>query len=161
MKKNILSIVLIIVGTIVFAQGRPNVIVVLADDIGVGDISQYRRLNSENIIVETPTIDKLAKEGIMFTDAHSPAALCAPTRYAIMTGNHCYRSYAPRGVWGCYQPSPIEPDQLTLGLLMKHAGYKTSFFGKWGFGMDFARKDDPNTVYRGPRCKLLLPMPLL
>ncbi len=153
MKKNILSIVLSIVGTIVFAQGRPNVIVVLADDIGVGDISQYRRLNSENIIIETPTIDKLAKEGIMFTDAHSPAAFCAPTRYAIMTGNHCYRSYAPRGVWGCYQPSPIEPDQLTLGFLMKQAGYKTSFFGKWGFGMDFARKDNPNTIYRGPRNK--------
>ncbi|WNH11950.1 sulfatase family protein [Thalassobellus suaedae] len=153
MKKNILSIVLIIIETIVFAQDRPNVIVVLADDIGVGDISQYRRLHSENIIVETPTLDKLAKEGIMFTDAHSPAALCAPTRYAIMTGNHCYRSYAPRGVWGSYQPSPIEPGQLTLGHLMKQAGYKTSFFGKWGFGMDFARKDDPNTVYRGPRNK--------
>jgi len=153
MNKNIISLFLITVGIFGFAQERPNIIVVLADDIGVGDISQYRRSNSENIIVETPTIDKLAKEGIMFTDAHSPAALCAPTRYAIITGNHCYRSYAPRGVWNSYQPSPIEPNQLTLGRLMKKAGYHTSFFGKWGFGMDFSRKDDPNTIYRGPRNK--------
>lgn len=111
------------------------------------------RLNSKNIIVETRTIDKLAKEGILFTNAHSPAALCAPTRYSIMTGNHSYRSYAPRGVWGSYQQSPIENKQLTLGLLMQKAGYKTSFFGKWGFGMDFARKDNPNKIYRGLRDK--------
>ena len=133
-----------------YAQ-QPNIIVVLADDIGTGDISYYRKMHSKNIIVKTPTLDKLSKEGIVFTDAHSPAALCAPTRYAIMTGNHCYRSYAPWGVWGCYQPSPIEKGQLTLGKLMKQAGYRTSFFGKWGFGMDFARKDNPNMVYRSPR----------
>ncbi|TXG39264.1 sulfatase family protein [Seonamhaeicola maritimus] len=134
-----------------FAQKQPNVIVVLADDIGTGDISYYRKMHSNKIIVETPTLDKLSKEGIVFTDAHSPAALCAPTRYAIMTGNHCYRSYAPWGVWGCYQPSPIEEKDLTLGKLMKQAGYKTSFFGKWGFGMDFGRKDNPEVVYRSPR----------
>ena len=134
-----------------FAQKKPNVIVVLADDIGLGDISYYREKHSKNIILETPTIDRLASEGMAFTDAHTPAALCAPTRYAIMTGNHCYRSYAPWGVWGAYEPSPIQPNQLTLGSLMKNAGYQTAFFGKWGFGMDFARKDDPNTVYRSPR----------
>lgn len=151
MKKISLNLILVFLTIAGFAQDRPNVIVILADDIGTGDISQYRRMFSDNIIVETPTLDKLAKEGMIFTDAHSPAALCAPTRYAIMTGNHCYRSYAPAGVWGCYQPSPIEPKQLTLGKLMKNAGYKTSFFGKWGFGMDFARKDDPNKIYRSPR----------
>jgi len=153
MKKSSLCLVLILVVTFVFAQKKPNVIVVLADDIGVGDISYYRSFNSENIIINTPTLNQLAKQGIIFTDAHSPAALCAPTRYAIMTGNHCYRSYAPRGVWGAYQASPIEPNQLTLGGLMKKAGYITSFFGKWGFGMDFAKKNAPNTTYRGLRNK--------
>lgn len=143
--------ILTVFTTIISAQNKPNVIVVLADDIGVGDISYYRSIDAGKIIVETPALDKLAKEGMIFTDAHTPAALCAPTRYAIMTGNHCYRSYAPWGVWGAYQPSPIEPNQLTLGKVMKTAGYKTSFFGKWGFGMDFARKDDPTTVYRSPR----------
>ncbi|AUP80569.1 sulfatase family protein [Flavivirga eckloniae] len=136
-----------------FGQSKPNVIVVLADDIGVGDISHYRKRHSDKIIVETPALDKLAKEGIIFTDARSPAALCAPTRYAIMTGNHCYRSYAPWGVWGSYQRSPLKPNQLTLGSLMKNAGYKTSFFGKWGFGIDFPRKDDITKVYRGDRSK--------
>ncbi|GAL62704.1 choline-sulfatase [Algibacter lectus] len=152
MKKNTLFVYCYIVfTTFVFAQEKPNVIVVLADDIGLGDISYYREKHSKNIILETPNIDKLAKEGMAFTDAHTPAALCAPTRYAIMSGNHCYRSYAPWGVWGAYRPSPIEPNQLTLGKLMKKAGYQTSFFGKWGFGMDFARKDNPNVVYDSPR----------
>lgn len=148
--KNSIVLVFLICCTVCFAQ-QPNVIVVLADDIGSADISYYRKLQSKKIIVETPTLDKLSKEGMVFTDAHSPAALCAPTRYAIMTGNHCYRSYAPWGVWGSYQPSPIEDDQLTLGKLMKQAGYKTAFFGKWGFGMDFGRKDNPEVVYRSPR----------
>ena len=149
--KHLLILGFTVASTVIFAQQKPNVVVILADDIGVGDISYYREIHSKNIIVETPTLDKLAKEGIAFTDAHAPAALCAPTRYAIMTGNHCYRSYAPWGVWGAYEPSPIEENQLTLGKLMKQAGYTTSFFGKWGFGMDFGRKDDPNTVYRSPR----------
>ncbi|WP_111708170.1 sulfatase family protein [Lutibacter citreus] len=151
MNKYIIKLLLLLIPFIGFTQEKPNVIVVLADDFGVGDISHYRKIHSDNIIVETPTLDKLAKEGKIFTDAHSPAALCAPTRYAIMTGNHCYRSYAPSGVWGCYQPSPIEKNQLTLGKLMKQAGYKTSFFGKWGFGMDFAKKGEPNTTYRSSR----------
>ena len=153
MKNHSIFFFCLLIASISFAQEKPNVIVVLADDIGVGDISYYRRLNSENIVVETPTIDKLAKEGILFTNAHSPAALCAPSRYSIMTGNHSYRSYAPRGVWGSYQQSPIEKNQLTLGILMQQAGYKTSFFGKWGFGMDFARKDNTNKIYRGLRDK--------
>lgn len=149
--KIISTLLFLFYSVITVSQSKPNIIVILADDIGTGDISYYRKLHSNNIIVETPTIDKLAQEGMIFTDAHSPAALCAPTRYAIMTGNHCYRSYAPWGVWGSYQPSPIEKDQLTLGKLMQNAGYKTSFFGKWGFGMDFGRKDNPSEVYRSPR----------
>ncbi len=149
--KYIIIVLSCLFSTIIVGQNKPNVIVVLADDIGTGDISHYRRLQSKKVIVETPTLDKLSQEGIIFTDAHSPAALCAPTRYAIMTGNHCYRSYAPWGVWGSYQPSPIEQNQLTLGRLMKRAGYTTSFFGKWGFGMDFSRKGKPNEVYRSPR----------
>ncbi|ARV16592.1 sulfatase family protein [Polaribacter sp. SA4-12] len=153
MKKVFFLLMFAFILTSTIAQNRPNVIFILADDIGVGDISKYRKIHSKNIILETPTIDKLASEGVLFTDAHSPAALCAPTRYAIMTGNHCYRSYAPRGVWGSYQESPISSTDITLGQLMKQAGYNTSFFGKWGFGMDFTRKDDANTIYRGPRHK--------
>ncbi|WP_282122139.1 sulfatase family protein [Algibacter mikhailovii] len=156
MKNIIICLALLLSCFLVNAQERPNVIVILADDIGVGDISFYREKHTNNSIVQTPAIDQLAREGMIFNDAHSPAALCAPTRYAIMTGNNCYRSYAPWGVWGAYQPSPIKPNQLTLGKLMKNAGYQTAFFGKWGFGMDFLRKDDSTKIYRGPRKRVEL-----
>ncbi|WP_297086545.1 arylsulfatase [uncultured Draconibacterium sp.] len=137
----------------VFAGEKPNVIVVLADDIGTGDISHYRSIHSSNIILETPNIDKLAQSGTVFTQAHAPAALCAPSRYGIMTGNSCYRSPFPWGVWGSYQQSPIKDEDLTLGRLMTQAGYNTAFFGKWHLGGDYYRKDQPGVIYRGDRSK--------
>ena len=156
MKKSILITLSLIASININAQQKPNVIVILADDIGTGDLSYYRKLHSDKIILETPALDQLAREGMIFTDAHSPAALCAPSRYAIMTGNNCYRSYAPWGVWGSYQPSPTKPDQLTLGKVMKNAGYSTAFFGKWGFGSDFYEKNNPTKIYRGNRQKVEL-----
>lgn len=126
----------------------PNVVVVVADDIGTGDISYYRKMFTKKLVVETPNIDQLAEKGMIFTDAHSPAALCAPSRYAIMTGNSTYRSDFPWGVWSCYEKSPIKENQLTLGKLMQQAGYKTGFFGKWHLGGDFRRKSDKSQVFR-------------
>ena len=87
MKKSILSIILVFSLLSIYSQERPNIIVVLADDIGIGDISHYRNIDSDNIIVKTPTIDKLAKEGMIFTNAHSPAALCAPAGNKKYTPN--------------------------------------------------------------------------
>lgn len=126
---------------------QPNVIVILADDIGTGDISHYRRIHSDNIILETPHIDKLAEEGMIFTNAHSPAALCATTRYAIMTGNSCYRSVEPWGVWGGYQKFVIRDEQMTLGRLMKQANYNTAFLGKWHIGTGFPQKENPELLF--------------
>lgn len=137
-------------------QSKPNVVVILADDIGVGDISHYRKKNSNTIVVSTPTLDKIAREGMVFTNAYSPAALCAPSRYAVMTGNNCYRSYMPWGVWGSYSRSPYKRSDITLGKLMKNAGYSTAFFGKWGVGMDFYKKNDPTKIYRSARKKIEL-----
>ena len=125
LKAGVLFSLIFIAVTVSYASNRPNIIVILADDIGVGDISHYRRLHADNIILETPNIDELAKEGMTFTQAHSPAALCAPSRYAIMTGNSCYRSPFPWGVWGSFQESPIKESDMTLGRLMKRAGYQT------------------------------------
>lgn len=153
MQKYFLITGLLLLTTNLFSTNPPNVIVVLADDIGVGDISHYRKMHTKNIILETPNIDKLAKQGVVFTNAHSPAALCAPSRYGIMTGNSCYRSPKPWGVWGAYEESPIKASQLTLGKLMKQAGYSTAFLGKWHLGGDYLRKDDKNKIYRGPRYK--------
>lgn len=153
MKSLLLTPIMLLISLSIFATNPPNVIVVLADDLGLGDISHYRRMHSNNIILETPNIDKLANEGVVFTNAHAPAALCAPSRYGIITGNSCYRSPKPWGVWGAYEKSPIKADQLTLGKLMKQAGYSTAFLGKWHLGGDFTRKDDKKTIYRGPRNK--------
>jgi arylsulfatase A-like enzyme len=130
-------------------------VVILADDIGPGDLSGYRRLLNEKVIVETPNLDTLMQEGLSFTDAHSPAALCAPSRYSIMTGNNTYYSYAPLGVWGAYQPSPLKATDMTLGKLMQNAGYQTGFFGKWHIGGDYYRKGTKE-IYRGARNRMEL-----
>ncbi len=124
-------------------ETKPNVVVILADDIGLGDISGYRRLHSDNIIVETPNIDALMNSGTYFTDGHSPTALCAPTRYSIMTGQNTYHSYAPWGVWSVYRKSPIKKTDATLGRIMKKAGYQTGFIGKWHLGGKWKKLDKP------------------
>lgn len=126
---------------------KPNIIVVLADDVGVGDISKYRRLHNPKIIVETPNIDKLADSGMMFTNAHAPAALCATSRYSIMTGNYNYRSPLPWGVWGGYSKGVFTNETLTLGRLMKNASYNTAFIGKWHLGTGFRDKRHPEKIY--------------
>ncbi len=131
----------------------PNVVVVLADDVGPGDLSGYRRMLGEKVIVETPNLDKLMRTGTSFTDAHSPNALCAPSRYAIMTGNNTYHSYAPWGVWGAYQKSPIKETDMTLGRLMRQAGYQTAFLGKWHLGGDYYKKGSKEIYRNGDRSK--------
>ncbi|WP_111979230.1 sulfatase family protein [Algibacillus agarilyticus] len=127
----------------------PNVVVILADDIGVGDISYYTdRFMDKSAVVRTPNLDQLAADGVWFNDAHSATALCAPTRYAVMSGNNNYRSYAPWGVWGAFKPNAISRSELTLGRVAKRAGYKTGFVGKWHLGGDFKLKNR-DKIYRG------------
>ncbi|MDV7185921.1 arylsulfatase [Lutibacter sp. TH_r2] len=134
---------------------KPNIIVVLADDVGVGDISKYRRLHNPKIIVETPNIDKLAEGGMLFTNAHAPASLCATSRYSIMTGNYNFRSPLPWGVWSGYAQSVFTSETLTLGRLMKKADYNTAFVGKWHLGTGFRDKTNPEKIYELKRGKTL------
>ncbi|MDO6801350.1 arylsulfatase [Wenyingzhuangia sp. 1_MG-2023] len=151
MKKRGLVFFTFFIGVIVLSNAqenkRPNVIVVLADDIGVGDISYYRNLHKGKVVLETPNIDKLANQGTTFTNAHAPAALCATSRYSIMTGNSNYRSPKPWGVWSGYAATEITKEQISLGRLMKKANYHTAFLGKWHMGMSFAKKSNPNEIY--------------
>lgn len=127
---------------------QPNVVVILADDIGLGDISYYRKKHTDNVILETKNIDKIAASGMIFTNAHSPAALCAPSRYSILTGNCTYRSPMPWGVWSSYAKSIFTPEQLTLGKLMQRKTYTTAFVGKWNMGSSFRDKNDPSKIYQ-------------
>ncbi|MGC6455266.1 MAG: sulfatase family protein [Coraliomargaritaceae bacterium] len=135
----------------VLAVEKPNVIFVLADDLGLGDVSFHSRsILEEEPVVETPTLDALASEGLWFTDGHSATALCAPTRYAVMSGNNNYRSYAPTGVWSTFAPSAFKPGEATLGSVMQDAGYLTGIIGKWHMGGDFYKKGS-REIYRGAK----------
>ena len=115
----------------------PNVLLVLVDDMGYGDPQCYVPESK----VPTPYIDRLASEGIRFTDAHSPSAVCTPTRYSILTGRYAWRTYSKSGVLGPYSKPLIEDDRLTLPKMLKEKGYSTALIGKWHLGMQWATKN--------------------
>lgn len=116
-------------------QGKrlPNIIYVMADDLGYGDVRCYNPQSK----IHTPNIDNLAKQGIRFTDAHSPAAVCTPTRYGILTGRYCWRTWLKRDVIEGDGPPLIEPDRLTMASMLKKHGYRTACMGKWHLGLDW------------------------
>ena len=116
---------------------NPNIIFLMADDWGFGDLSCY---NPESKI-PTPNIDRLAAEGMRFTDAHSPASICTPTRYAVLTGRYTWRSRLKRGVFGGYNYPLIEEGRMTLASLLKAQGYGTACMGKWHIGMHWGLKE--------------------
>ena len=131
------------------AADRPNIVVIMADDIGLGDIGwHHRRHTGQEPLAPTPAIDELAESGMWFTAAHSPTALCWPSRYAFMCGNYNYRCYAPWGVWRSFRETPFQPSDATLGTVTKQAGYATGFVGKWHLGGDFHGKNGTQ-FYRG------------
>jgi len=121
---------------------RPNIIYILADDLGYGDLSAH---NPESA-VQTPNIDRLIKEGISFSDAHSASAVCTPTRYGILTGEYCWRSSLKNGVlWG-YSPPLIKPDQVTIASFLEGHGYRTGVVGKWHLGLGWQPKDTAKPI---------------
>lgn len=111
----------------------PNIVYILADDLGYGDVSCY---NTESKI-NTVHIDQLAAAGMRFTDAHTSSSVCTPTRYSILTGRYNWRSTLKRGVLSGYSSAMIPPDRLTVGELLQSVGYHTAFIGKWHLGWDW------------------------
>ncbi len=114
---------------------HPNIVFVMADDMGYGDVGCY---NTESKI-PTPNIDRLATQGIRFTDAHSPSAVCTPTRYGVLTGRYCWRTWLKSGVVGGYTNPLIEPGRTTVGSLLQKQGYRTACIGKWHLGVGWTR----------------------
>ncbi len=112
------------------ASEPPNVVLFLMDDMGYGDCRAYNPAGK----IALPNIEALAEQGMLFTDAHSPSAVCAPTRYSVLTGNYPWRGRNENGTWLFNQPSQILPGQKTLGHLLKRAGYQTAFLGKVHLG---------------------------
>jgi arylsulfatase A len=117
--------------------GLPNILIVLADDLGFGDVA----CNHPDSKIATPAIDRLARHGLRFTDAHSPSAVCTPTRYALLTGQYCWRTRLKNGVLDGFSPPLIAPEQQTLPKLLQQAGYATHCLGKWHLGMQWQRLD--------------------
>ena len=117
---------------------RPNVVLIMADDMGFGDV---QALNGKSKI-PTPYLNSLAAEGMTFVDAHSPSAVCTPTRYALVTGRYCWRTKLKRGVLNGYGEPLIDKQRSTLASVLKSAGYDTGVVGKWHLGLGFAK--DPS-----------------
>lgn len=118
-------------------SSKPNILLILADDLGYGDVRSY---NPESRI-PTPNLDRLALEGIRFTDAHSPCTVCTPTRYSLMTGQMAFRVPGGGRVFtGAGGPSLIAADRMTLPKMLREQGYSTACVGKWHIGLTFYDK---------------------
>lgn len=131
----------------------PNIVVILGDDVGWGDIQAYNPQSS----IPTPNLNRLAQEGMRFTNAHSSAASCAPTRYSAITGNYQWRGLRPYGTWNFQDQSQILPGQLTLGDITRIAGYSTAFIGKMHLGGDFFERGSSNITRDGSRADFSRP----
>lgn len=115
------------------AERRPNIIYILADDWGLGDVKTY---GGDRCKIDTPHMDRLAAEGMKFTDAHSSSSVCTPTRYGVLTGRYNWRSRLKQMVlWGFSKPL-IEPGRETVASMLKENGYTTAMIGKWHLGMN-------------------------
>jgi arylsulfatase A-like enzyme len=129
---------LLMMALTVQAQEKPNIIYILCDDLGIGDVG----IHNPNGKIPTPNMDRIGREGIVFTDAHSNSGVCTPTRYGILTGRYTWRSQLKRGVLQGYSDHLIEEDRMTVASLLKDNGYHTAYIGKWHLGWDWARSGE-------------------
>lgn len=119
--------------TALTAADRPNIVVILADDFGVGDIRAHYPDNT----VASPYLDRFVQQSMSFTDAHSPSAVCSPTRYGLLTGRYAWRTRLQEWVIAAYEPPLIVEDRPTLPGLLQQNGYHTACIGKWHLGWDW------------------------
>ena len=124
--------------------GNPNIIFILADDLGYGDVKCF---NPEGKIL-TPNIDNMALNGVMFTDAHTSSAVCTPTRYGILTGRYNWRSSLKSSVLSGYSQSLIKPDRTTIAGMLRQQGYTTGYIGKWHLGWDWDIKKEESALIK-------------
>jgi arylsulfatase A-like enzyme len=122
----------------VAAEPPPNIVLILADDLGIGDLGCYNRDSK----IPTPHMDRLAREGMRFTDAHSPSGVCTPTRYGLLTGRYAWRTRLKQGVLQGEDAMLIEEGRMTLASLLKQKGYATSCVGKWHLGLGPTKPTD-------------------
>lgn len=112
-------------------QAAPNILLVYADDLGFGDLSCQNAASK----ISTPNLDRLAQQGMRFTDAHSSSGICSPSRYALLTGRHHWRDF--HGIVNAFGKSVFQPGQLTMPGMLRSKGYRTACIGKWHLGWDW------------------------
>ncbi|HUS90783.1 MAG TPA: arylsulfatase [Phycisphaerae bacterium] len=118
-------------------MARPNLVYILADDMGFGDVGCF----NPDSKLPTPNLDRLAAEGVRLTDAHAPSAVCTPTRYGLLTGRYCWRTWLKQGVVGGFTGPLIEPHRMTVASLLRREGYATAWVGKWHLGLGWTRQN--------------------
>ena len=132
-----ITLLLIALSTFASAKdqvSKPNILVILADDLGYGDVQSY---NPERGKIRTPNINKLGTQGMRFTDGHSSSGVCSPSRYTLLTGRYHWRTKLQHGIVGVFGDPLIAPDRMTIATLAKQQGYRTACIGKWHLGWDW------------------------
>lgn len=117
---------------------RPNILILYADDLGYGDLSSY----NPDSKIPTVHFDRLAEEGMRFTDAHSSSGICTPSRYAMLTGRYHWRKF--HGIVGAFGESKFDAEELTLPEMLQEQGYTTALIGKWHLGWDWSSIEKPD-----------------
>ena len=126
---------------------KPNIVILYADDMGVADVSY----GDPKAKIQTPNLDKLASQGMTFTDGHSSSGICTPSRFALLTGQHHWRRL--HGIVGAFGGTVFEPEDFTIAKMFKKKGYRTGCFGKWHLGWAFVAIRKPSAKKGVPRAE--------
>ena len=124
----------------------PNIVVIYADDLGYGDVSCY---NPQRGKIPTPNLDRLAADGMRFTDGHSSSGVCTPSRYTLLTGRYHWRTRLQKGIIYPFGKPLIAPQRLSVAGLLQQAGYRTACIGKWHLGWDWPIAAEDEELFKG------------
>jgi len=136
----------LLISGVLESASKPNIIYVICDDLGYGDV---QCLNPKNGKIPTPHVDRLASEGMTFTDAHSGSSVCTPTRYGVMTGRYSWRTKLQSGVVQGFAPCLISQDRPTVAAFLKENGYHTAIIGKWHLNFRYLEPTRGDEYARG------------